>query len=107
MSLTYKQALQKGYVKPIRNKAYLKFVASLPCAVCGVEPAGEAHHVIDAGMGGGMGTKASDLFVFPLCRLHHTLLHDNVERWEAYNGSQWQFVALTIHQAITDGAISL
>lgn len=107
MTLTYKQAMQKGLVKPIRNKAYLNYVGSLPCVCCGAEPAGEAHHVIDAGMGGGMGTKASDLFVFPLCRTHHEELHKSVSYWEDMYNSQWMHVALTIHQAVTDGAISL
>lgn len=107
MTLTYRQALQAGYQKPIRSKAYLQYVASLPCVVCGCEPASEAHHVIDAGMGGGMGTKASDLFVFPLCRIHHTWLHDDVAKFEYKFGSQWMHVCLTIHQAITEGAITL
>ena len=107
MTLTYKQALQAGYVKPIRSKPYLQYVASLPCVVCGCEPAGNAHHVIDAGMGGGMGTKASDLFTFPLCRSHHDELHRCISEFEEKHGSQWMWVALTIHQAVTDGAISL
>lgn len=106
MTLTYKQALQAGYVKPIRSKAYLQFVASLPCVCCGAEPAGDAHHVIDVGFGG-MGTKASDLFTIPMCRGHHTELHKNIGEWEKVNGSQWMWVALTIHQGVTDGAISL
>jgi hypothetical protein len=106
MSLTYKQALQKGLQKPIRNKPYLNYVASLPCVRCGCEPAGEAHHVIDVGYGG-MGTKASDLWVFPLCCDHHTELHADVKAWEEKHNSQWEWVALTIHQAATDGVLDL
>jgi hypothetical protein len=107
MNRTYKQALQAGYVKPIRSKPYLNYVGSLPCVVCGCEPAGEAHHVIDSGIGGGMGTKASDIFVFPLCRIHHTWLHDDVDKFEEKFGDQWMWVCLTIHQAITEGVLTL
>lgn len=105
--LTYRQALQKGLQKPIRNKAYLNYVASLPCVVTGIEPAGEAHHIIAAGFGGGMGTKASDLFVFPLCREEHMLLHADVDEWEDLHGSQWMWIALTLHEAFTSGVFDL
>ena len=104
--MTYKQALQRGYLKPIRNKPYLNYVASLPCVVCGQEPAGDAHHAIGVGFGG-MGDKASDLFTMPLCRVCHDILHAGVKDWEALHGIQWEHVALTIHEAITSGAISL
>lgn len=104
--ITYRQALQKGLQKPIRNKPYLNYIASLPCVVCGCEPAGEAHHIIDVGYGG-MGTKASDLWVFPLCRIHHTWLHDDVKKFEERWGTQWEYVALAIHQAITDKVLDL
>ena len=106
MNRSYKSALQSGFVKPIRSKAYLNYVASLPCVVCGHEPAGEAHHMIDVGFGG-MGTKESDLFTFPLSRKEYILLHEDVKLWEEKHGSQWMWVAITIHQAITDGVIDL
>lgn len=105
--MIYKQALQNGLQKPIRNKAYLNYVGSLPCVICGQEPAGDAHHIIDVGFGG-MGTKASDLFVFPLCRYHHGDLHDSPTKgWEELFGSQWEHVCMTLHQAVTDGVIDL
>ena len=104
--ITYKQALQKGLQKSVRSKPYLNYVASLPCVVCQQEPAGEAHHVIDTGFGG-MGTKASDLFVFPLCRKCHTDLHKSVPYFEDVNGSQWMWVCMTIHQAVTEGVLDL
>lgn len=104
--MNYKQALQKGLQKPIRNKAYLHYVGSLPCVVCGQEPAGEAHHIIDAGYGG-MGTKASDAMCIPLCRVHHTELHADVKAFEDKFGSQWEHVALTLHRAVTDGVLDM
>lgn len=38
------------------------------------KPADDPHHLIGHGQGG-MGTKAHDLFVLPLCRKHHDKLH--------------------------------
>jgi hypothetical protein len=105
IGLTFKQKLQKGYAKPLRNKNYLKFVSSLTCP-CGA-PADEAHHIIDVGFGGGMGTKASDALTFPVCRACHTEIHQCVSRWEGIYGSQWEHVAMTLAQAIEDGAIEL
>lgn len=84
------------------------------CRYCGkdrenkgfVPVAGEAHHAIGVGFGW-MGDKASDLFTLPLCRECHTDLHAGVKDWEALHGSQWEYVALTIHRAITDGVLTL
>jgi len=61
-------------VKQFRSKKYLVWVKSLPCSICGA-PADDAHHLIGVGNMGGMGTKASDVLVMPLCRGCHTELH--------------------------------
>ncbi|MDK2548025.1 DUF968 domain-containing protein, partial [Escherichia coli] len=37
----------------------------------------DPHHLIGHGQGG-MGTKAHDLFVLPLCRKHHDELHVDI-----------------------------
>ena len=103
--MNYKQALQKGLQKAIRNKAYLNYVGSLPCVCCGQDPAGDPHHIKGDGFGGT--SKASDLFVFPLCRKHHEELHSCVSEWEEKHGPQWLWVSVTIHQAVTDGVLSL
>lgn len=51
--------------KPVRDKAYLRFVKSFPCAACGrtwcIDPAHTGPH--------GLGQKASDLSCIPLCRI--------------------------------------
>lgn len=86
--ITYRQALQRGLQKPIRSKAYLKFVGSLPCTFCGHEPAGDITRV---------GT--SDLLVFPTCKKCAGQLLDF--------SNDWMNVCMTIHRAITDGAIDL
>ncbi len=52
---------------PQRNKKYLAFVRSLPCAVCGSQRHIEAAHTGPHGMG----QKSSDLAAIPLCTNHH------------------------------------
>lgn len=50
-----------------RDESYRRFVASLPCAHCGIEGRSQAAHS-DAGADGkGKGIKADDDTCFPLC----------------------------------------
>ena len=58
-------------VKTYRSEAYLSFVRTFPCCVCG-NTATDAHHT---GTNRGMGIKANDLTAVPLCRKCHTELH--------------------------------
>ena len=52
----------------VRDGGYLRWVASLPCAHCGVEGRSQAAHSDDNGAGGkGMGIKASDDTAYPAC----------------------------------------
>ncbi len=57
-------------MKPVRSEAHLRFLRTLPCAVCGktgrTDPAHTGPH--------GIGTKSSDRDAIPLCRPHHTAL---------------------------------
>lgn len=53
-----------GSRKPARDWRYRAWIRSLPCAVCSIEPAGEAAHT---GRDGGMRQKASDYSCIPLC----------------------------------------
>jgi hypothetical protein len=55
---------------PARDPTYRAWIRSLPCATCGIEPAGEAAHT---GSDGGMKQKASDFSCIPLCRNCHTM----------------------------------
>jgi len=52
--------------KRFRSERYLAFVRSLPCCVCGGK-ADSAHHVIAMYNLSGMGLKAPDSFVMPVC----------------------------------------
>ena len=65
-------------MKRFQNERHLAFVRTLGCATPSYECSGkvEAHHLLKPWDGGrGMGLKASDKNVIPLCRLHHRELH--------------------------------
>ena len=54
-------------MKPVRNPEYLKWIRTLPCAVCRTRRGVEAAHT---GLHG-LGQKSSDLSAIPLCARHH------------------------------------
>lgn len=54
-------------MKPVRNPEYLKWIRTLPCAVCRVTRGVEAAHTGPHGLG----QKSSDLSAIPLCARHH------------------------------------
>ena len=57
-------AAQVNKDAPVRNEAYRRAVASLPCVICGVYGYSQAAH---ANTGKGMGMKACDMTCFPAC----------------------------------------
>ncbi|HEV2161863.1 MAG TPA: DUF968 domain-containing protein, partial [Stellaceae bacterium] len=68
----------------LRDPAHLKYVASLPCLICGRTPA-HAHHLRFAQLRS-LGSKPSDEWTVPLCPIHHRSLHDagrEEEWWQA------------------------
>ena len=68
----------------IRDAAHLKYVASLPCLVCGRTPS-HAHHLRFT-QPRSLGSKPSDEWTVPLCPIHHRALHDagrEEEWWQA------------------------
>ena len=65
-----------GTPKTPRNARYLRWIRSLPCAVCGSLPSEAAH----TGSNGGMKLKASDYSCIPLCHDHHTAAADSIHR---------------------------
>ncbi|WP_423828533.1 DUF968 domain-containing protein, partial [Staphylococcus aureus] len=72
------------------KEKYTRWVKTQPCACCGM-PADDPHHLIGHGQGG-MGTKAHDLFVLPLCRKHHDELHTDTVAFEEKYGSQLELI---------------
>lgn len=51
----------------VRDESYRRFVASLPCFVCGIAGRSQAAHSNSAADGKGGSIKASDAALFPLC----------------------------------------
>jgi hypothetical protein len=102
--MNYKHRLQKGLAKPFRSKPYLSWVKAQECP-CGA-PADDPSHV-NVGGYKGMGTKASDLFVWPSCRICHQMYEVNRTKWHDLYGDEWEWVALTIAQAVDEGVIEV
>ena len=70
----------------LRDREHCKFVATLPCVVCGRTPS-EAHHIRFA-QPRALGRKVSDEYTIPVCRLHHRELHrygDEASWWVGVN----------------------
>jgi hypothetical protein len=74
--------------KPIRlrDKEHCRYVATLPCVVCGRSPT-DPHHLRFA-QPRALGRKVSDEYTVPVCRIHHRELHeygDEVSWWAGVN----------------------
>lgn len=85
-------------------RKWLQFVKSQPCVCCG-QQADDPHHII--GYGGKMGSKQHDLFVIPLCRIHHNELHRNVGKFEQDYGSQLELLVKFLDRALGLGALEI
>ena len=81
-----KSVLTIGETKRIRCKEHLRFVASLPCLICGRTPS-HAHHLRHA-QPRGLGLKVSDEFTVPLCATHHQHLHHTTKRIRLVAGAE-------------------
>lgn len=71
------------------DEAYLRWVRTLPCCMCGARPPSHAHHKT----GAGMALKAPDRETLPLCRKDHRDLHDGNGRfdgWSREHKREWQ-----------------
>lgn len=72
--------------KYIRDEKHRRFIASLPCVICGRGDVQAAH--VRRGQDGGTGLKPSDDRVVPLCCFHHDLQHKQGELhfWYGFGG---------------------
>jgi hypothetical protein len=68
-----KSALTLSTPRRYRNKEHLGFVARQPCLLCARKPS-DAHHLRFM-QPRALGSKASDEFAVPLCRIHHRAAH--------------------------------
>jgi DNA recombination protein Rad52 len=85
-SVVDKSTLAIPEPRRIRDPDHLKFVAELPCIICGREPC-EAHHLRYV-QPRALGRKSSDAYAVPLCALHHRELHarGNERAWWVAKG---------------------
>lgn len=86
------------------NQAYLDWVKSQPCECCH-QPADDPHHLIGWGQGG-MATKSHDIFTIPLCRKHHTELHNDRLAFERKYGSQILMIIKVLDRAYALGVLA-
>ncbi|HBK0748281.1 TPA: DUF968 domain-containing protein [Escherichia coli] len=91
--------------KPQREEmpVYTRWVKTQKCMTCGNQ-ADDPHHIIGHGLGG-MGTKADDLFVIPLCRKCHSELHAGVKDFEEKHGSQLLLLIRFLMHARNSGVL--
>lgn len=101
-------APQTLFARPKRirweNPKFLAWVKSQPCACCG-QPADDPHHLIGWGQGG-MATKAHDAFTIPLCRKHHTELHNSPVAFERQYGTQPELIIKLLDRAFALGVLA-
>ena len=99
---------QSFMLRPKRTRweceTYTKWAKQQPCACCG-QQADDPHHLIGYGQGG-MGTKAHDLFVIPLCRAHHDELHADMKAFEKKYGTQPELLLKTLDRALAIGVLA-
>ena len=81
MLCSNKSALHLGEQVRRRDKNHLRYMASLPCLVCGRSPC-QAHHIRFA-QPRALGRQVSDEWTVPLCVKHHA------EQHTAGNEKQW------------------
>ncbi len=86
------------------NPKFLTWVKTQPCECCG-SPSDDAHHLIGWGQGG-MGTKAHDFLVIPLCRQHHTELHNDPVKFERNHGAQPAMIIRLLDRAFALGVLA-
>lgn len=94
-----------------RSPAYLAFVRSLPCCVCG-SPANAAHHLKGIWHASGAGLKAPDSLAMPVCdgpgdTCHRRIHNEPHLRWQqpiflidTINAGLGEFPEGSIHDAL-------
>ncbi|ELS1887246.1 DUF968 domain-containing protein [Raoultella ornithinolytica] len=86
------------------NENWTRWVKSQLCVCCNKQ-ADDPHHLIGHGQGG-MGTKAHDLFVLPLCRAHHDELHADTVAFEQKYGSQLELLFRFLDRSLAIGVLA-
>jgi len=69
-----KSVLAIGIATRVRDEKHRRFIASLPCCVCGAQPPTQAAHIRLMGAGG-TGLKPGDDLCVPMCPQDHHQQH--------------------------------
>lgn len=101
---TPEAAMRKPKRRRWEKEKYTRWVKTQQCMCCS-NPADDPHHLIGHGQGG-MGTKAHDLFVIPLCREHHDELHASPVAFEAKYGDQLVLLFRFLDRALAIGVLA-
>ena len=100
------------YIKRMYNKPmwddYLKFVRGLPCAICHDDTGSDPHHEM-GNKRRGIAFKSHNIRAFPLCRQHHTELHNmgHSEFELRYGATQASMIVDAVEQAVYQGVITV
>lgn len=96
MNLTGRPIYQKSG-KPVKDRAHLARVKSLPCVICNAPPPSDAHHCISDRYGT---RKVGDDATIPLCKRHHQdgteAIHNGKASWEAKHGKDYDFLPVVM-----------
>ncbi len=85
----------------MRDKKWLEFIRSLPCAMCLAPPPSDAHHSTSHPRG--MGLKSGDECTYPLCRGPegcHMAFHDKKGRFKGWGKEErrsWERVMVDLY----------
>ena len=108
-----KKRMPRGAESRFRSPAYLTFVRSLPCCVCGAS-ANAAHHLKGIWHASGAGLKAPDSLAMPVCDGPGDTCHRRIHgephlRWQqpiflidTINAGLGEFPAGPIHDALLE-----
>ncbi len=103
--MTFRQAMQAGYVGRIEDRKYMDWVKRLVCCGCGA-PADDPHHITNT-KNRAMGSKVPDYWVIPVCRTCHDAIHHDAAKWEDEHGTQYEHVCWTLLQAVACGRLDV
>jgi hypothetical protein len=88
--------------------SYLNFIRKLPCAICQDDTRTDPHHQRGSKTGG-TSFKCHSIRALPLCRKHHSEVHDHGhETFELkYGVTQAEMIVDAVELAIYQGVITL
>ncbi|MDX1466861.1 MAG: DUF968 domain-containing protein [Halomonas sp.] len=97
------RSVSRAKDKRWRSEAYLAFVRSLPCAICGTTQGIAAHHLKGIWHLSGAGMKAPDSYTMPVCDGPGDTCHRRVHNEPALRDAQPGHIKATLRAAFQAG----